>query len=102
MPAGSSEGSTDSSRCSPRPRPQYAVTAQRANAAQELHARAAAERLRRANDDRANRAGARDMRAAAGRDVEVRDLDQSKCPVARGFLAQRQPRRFLGVGEADR
>ena len=42
------------------------------------------------------------MRAAAGGEIEVLDVDQAQRPFALGLLAKRQRRHFLRSGEANR
>ena len=92
----SSGGVTDSCRVAAvRTSRQSRNARQRAAAAEELDASAAAKLLPAADRDDADRAGARDVRAAARRQVEVRDLDQPQRSTARRFLAQRQRGRLF-------
>ena len=98
-PAGPTRDGRCRHRIAERPQP-----AQRADAAHELHASAAAKTLGRLHGDRANAAGARDVRAAARRHVVAVDLDHAERSAAARLLAQRQ-RGGLGVGhepDADR
>ena len=78
-----------------------AVSRQRPTAADELDPRATLVALPAAHRDDADLAGPRHVRAAARRHVEALHLDHSDATAPRGWLAERQARRFLVRDEAD-
>ena len=91
MAPGSSGGVTDrrADACG-NGFPQDAIALQRPGAAEERDSRAATESLGRAHDDRAYRSGLRHMRAAAGRKIEVLDVNEAQRAFALRFFAQRR------------
>ena len=103
--AGSSSGATDTWRMQPATASRKVRSdLQRAPAAHELDADAAAQALGRQHGDHADGAGARHVRAAARRQVVAFDVDDAERAAAPRLLAQRQRCR-LGVGhepDADR
>ena len=90
---GTSSGSTDNRRTAAPSVSRIDLNLfERAAAAQELHALSALETLDRADRNHADRPGARDVRAAAGRQVEAVHVDQPQRAFAGRFLAKRQAR----------
>ena len=80
---------------------QHPVRAERAAAAHELDAGPSAETLPGGNGNEADGARARDVRAAAGRQVEALDVDEAQHPFAARFLPERKPGRFGRIREPD-
>ena len=72
---------------------------ERASSAAKFHARAALEFLPASDGNHADAAGAHHVRAAAGRQIEVHDLDQPERADASRLLAQRQRCGLLGRDE---
>jgi len=79
-------------------RAQAAHVPECATAADERHTQAALEPFSAGDGNHADDAGARDVRAAARRQVAIRDLDDAQRARALRFLAQRQRGR-LGVAD---
>ena len=71
------------------------------DAAPELDPGPSAKPFGRAHADVADRAGSRDVRSAAGRQVELLYLDDPQQAGPRRFFAQRQTRRLRLIDEAD-